>query len=520
MRSRTKRLASGLAVCAGLTLGLAASAHAQPYVQWAYGGGVNDAARGGVIQTSDGGYITVGESQSYGPGDYDVYVVKTDCCGNPQWATTYDLGSLGDDFGRKIRATPDGGYVIVGSTRNTKPCCAISSTDIFVMKIDANGGFVWANTYGGDGDDDGTNIEPAFGGEAYAVSGRTASFGQGLIDAYLMLITADGSVIWGRTYGGSRYDSFNSLVVAQNGDILGAGETYSYGGSDQIYVVRVSPNDGSCIWSYHYGEGRDEAANDIIEFSTEVFGTEVFAVAGYTTAITGQRTPYLLKFSGKGTECFCDRAYYQNAEAFGEFKEMIIANDQDLILAGTFSDPGNGPGGTNMLSMRVNVDCGFVWAWYYGGDRNEEGWSLDTARCKNTDEAGYVFAGMTETYGAGAEDEYLVGTDATGKSCLGVEVGFNEEAPTYCANDAPTCCMLAIAQCRITTVPRFVDGWQNICYECQCDCAAKGAPGLDPNARGRLTLEGRTPEIQRSALPVRAAPARALPAALPAGSQR
>ncbi|MEP7219283.1 MAG: hypothetical protein ABI876_10225, partial [Bacteroidota bacterium] len=99
MEFTARRLMRGcmaLAGAAALMAGAAINAHAQ--FQGIYGGGRADAAEGGIIQSGDE-FVAVGYSDSYG-NDRDVYVVKTDKCGNIVWARTIDFG--GEDVGRKI----------------------------------------------------------------------------------------------------------------------------------------------------------------------------------------------------------------------------------------------------------------------------------------------------------------------------------------------------------------------------------------------------------------------------------
>ena len=67
-----------------------------------------------VQQTTDGGYIITGSTGSYGNGDSDVYLLKTDANGDSLWAKTF--GGANEDFGSSLELTLDGGYIIVGRT--------------------------------------------------------------------------------------------------------------------------------------------------------------------------------------------------------------------------------------------------------------------------------------------------------------------------------------------------------------------------------------------------------------------
>ncbi|MFZ8835347.1 MAG: hypothetical protein ACO2O5_14320, partial [Candidatus Caldipriscus sp.] len=107
-----------------------------------YGGAYNNEATS-VQQTSDGGYIVAGGTNSFGAGSYDIFLIKTDANGNIIWAKTY--GGTDNDWAYSVQQTSDGGYIVAGSTYSF----GAGSYDIFLIKTDANGNIIWAKTYGG-----------------------------------------------------------------------------------------------------------------------------------------------------------------------------------------------------------------------------------------------------------------------------------------------------------------------------------------------------------------------------------
>jgi hypothetical protein len=207
---------------------------------WAktYGGSVASS----VQQTSDGGYIVAGETYSFGAGSGDIFLIKTDANGNIIWSKTY--GGTCCDGAYSVQQTSDGGYIVAGGTTSF----GAGYDDIFLIKTDANGNIIWAKTYGGTHNDWAYSVQQTSDG-GYIVAGWTNSFGAGWVDIFLIKTDANGNIQWAKTYGGISWEGTFSVQHTSDGGYIVAGYTYSFGaGGLDIFLIKTDANGniGSC----------------------------------------------------------------------------------------------------------------------------------------------------------------------------------------------------------------------------------------------------------------------------------
>ncbi|MFX0161857.1 MAG: hypothetical protein ACFE68_00785, partial [Candidatus Hodarchaeota archaeon] len=207
-------------------------------------GGSEDDMGYSVDQTSDGGYILVGATKSFGSGGYDFLIVKTDENGNEEGAYTY--GTTKDEVARCVKKTSDGGYVIAGYYSS------IFNYEFLLLKIDSNFNFLWVKDWGGASDDRAYCVDETDDG-GYVLVGKTESFGAGSSDVWLIKTDAYGNELWNNTFGGTGYDMGYSVDQTSDGGYIITGYTNSYGaGEYDVWLIKTDVN-GTEEWSKTFG---------------------------------------------------------------------------------------------------------------------------------------------------------------------------------------------------------------------------------------------------------------------------
>jgi len=249
----------------------------------AYGGRHWDEGKS-VQQTSDGGYIITGFTWSFGgKGDSYVWLIKTNAQGDTLWTRTYCGRGA---WGRSGQQTTDGGYIITGYdySSDTGAC------DVYLIKTNAQGDTLWARTYGGGAEDRGYSVQQTADG-GYIIAGETSSFGAGNSDVYLVKTNASGDTLWTRTYGGASDDHGYSVRQTIDGGYIIAGNTQSFGaGNEDVYVVRTD-SQGNTLWTRTCGGPRHDYGN-----SVQQTADGSYIITGYTWSFgAGTIDVYLIK---------------------------------------------------------------------------------------------------------------------------------------------------------------------------------------------------------------------------------
>lgn len=310
--------------------------------EWALniGGGGSDGFRA-VVPAPDGGSVAAGYTFSNGRGDADMLVVKADRSGRTVWARTF--GGAGFEYANGL-ARVAGGYLAVGSTTSF----GAGSKDVHVVRLDEDGGEMWSRSFGGPSWDAGAAAAVSGGG--FFVAGYTASSGGGEEDFILLRLSPEGSLLWSKTYGGTRSEIAAGMAVLPDGGCVIAGTSGTFGGdNNDFWVVRVDA-DGQELWRRGYGTAFDGAASARTPFdwcrSLAATPDGGFVLAGMTNS-RDIMDALVVKLDGRGetvwTRTLSWGAFYDFGCAVAARPDGSLAlagvvksasGDNDIVLAG------------------------------------------------------------------------------------------------------------------------------------------------------------------------------------------
>lgn len=185
-----------------------------------------------VKQTSDGGYILAGFTESYGAGGKDIWLIKTDSEGNKLWDRTF--GGSATDRAFSVQQTSDGGYIIVGFTESY----GAGAQDIWLIKTDGQGNKLWEQIFGGPNRDEAYSVQQTSDG-GYIIAGLTDSFGAGGLDVWVIKTDAGGQKEWDLTIGSSKDDAANCIQQTSDGGYIVAGWTGDWGSDTDVLLVKI-----------------------------------------------------------------------------------------------------------------------------------------------------------------------------------------------------------------------------------------------------------------------------------------
>jgi len=354
------------------------------HAQWAmlYGGSGDDWANS-VQQTSDGGYILAGYTESFGEGHSDIWVVKLSFAGDIEWQRTY--GGIQNEEAYSIQETSDGGYIVAGYTDSF----GLGNTDIWVLKLNSEGVIEWQRTFGRSGDDWANSVLQTSDG-GYIIGGSSDSFGIGSADIWLIKLSSEGDVEWQNInlLGVNIY--LRAIQETSDGGYIAAGHIHpSVNNSIDLLILKLD-SIGRIDWERYYGGSQDDWANSIQE--TDDGG---YFVAGYTESFgAGNLDFWVLKLTSAGNIDW-ERAYGGSGDDWANSAQQT--SDGGFIVAG--ASDSFGAGFSDFWLLKLSSSGNIEWQKTYGDTGGEGAFSI-----QQTDDYGFIVSGNTDSYGTGDFD--------------------------------------------------------------------------------------------------------------------
>jgi Secretion system C-terminal sorting domain len=214
------------------------------------GGDITEEFGNGIIKAHDGGFIIVGTTNGGGSfSGRDVLLMKIDSLGNKQWEKFY--GDNEDNEGYSVEGTSDGGYVIVGTTFLQ----AQGNDDVYVVKVNIDGSIIeWENNYGSQQKDDvGRSIVQTPDG-GFIIAGSTGELDER--DVWIFKIGTNQIIQWDQTFGGSTADLAYSIIKTNDNNYVWAGR-YSNAGNFYVSKIEDLGNSVDPLWVTEFGDEDD-----------------------------------------------------------------------------------------------------------------------------------------------------------------------------------------------------------------------------------------------------------------------
>lgn len=332
-----------------------------------------------VQQTSDRGYIITGFTESFGNGESDVYLIKTDKNGFTEWTRTF--GDKGVDFGNSVQQTVDGGFIIVGATEQK-----MGKSDIYLIKTDITGNPIWIKTYGESLDDCGYSVQQTIDG-GYIIAGRTQSDTTFNGNIILIKTNDNGIIKWKSILGKDIIEETISIQETSDLDLIIAATTEKHVTQrSSIYLAKTDKN-GKLIWERTVEEYFRTTSSSILQ--TIDGGYIVVGTAGSITE--NSSNIYAAKLDKNGNITWA-KSYGGESSDVGESVDQTY--DRGYIIAGATSSFGKG--NVDAFIIKIDENGNFQWQFIYGGSGFDAFFSV-----QETSNNEYIAVGTTSSFGVG-----------------------------------------------------------------------------------------------------------------------
>ena len=273
---------------------------------------------------------------------------------------------------------------------------------VVLIKTDSYGNEVWDKMFGGPRNDIGYSIQQTDDG-GYIIAGSTESFGAGSQDAWLIKTDVDGNEVWNRTFGGQHNDWARSVQQTNDGGYILTGSMYSYNAAHLSQMVWLIKTDayGNKVWDKIFGGPRDDWGNSVKQTND---GGYIITGATKSYGEGDNSALWLIKTDDNGNEMW-DKAFGGPGDTVGYSVQQT--GDGGYIITGS-KVPDVMRGGEIWL-IKTDANGKEVWDRTIGGSGDDVGESV-----QQTGDGGYIITGTKPTSTGGAQDVWLIKSDADG----------------------------------------------------------------------------------------------------------
>jgi len=328
---------------------------------------------------------------------------------------------------------------------------------------------IWATYFGGAGFENIYSVDTDINGNVYIVgntqsnsnlaSGGFQNVYWGSTDNFLAKFSPAGALLWATYIGGSGTEWDCSVATDALGNVYVAGYTTSVnniaaggfqninGGGNDAYLVKIDGATGARLWATYYGGAGDDFATFVapdaagnVYLSGRTSSTANIASGGFqNTHGGGTWDGFLVKFNATtGARIWAtyygdtgiDFGYCVTADAFGNVFLSGKTESTINIASGGFQNVHGGGGSEDAFLVKFDAAGNRVWATYYGGNMDDEGFSVATfggnvymaGRARST--TGIAAGGFQNALSGLSIDGFLVKFDiATGNRIWGTYYG-------------------------------------------------------------------------------------------------
>ena len=352
----------------------------------------------------DGGVVVVGRRSPQINGQNDMWAIKTDERGLVEWE--HSFGGSSNEDGYDVIATSDGGFLFVGHTWSFG-----SEQQMYAIKTDFHGNIQWERTYGGSmWEVAEAVIEVKGGGFVMAGYSNSPGISSGNTDMYLIKIDIDGNLLWQYSYGNPAFPNhewaYDLFQLPDEGFIV-VGSRDRYGTESRNILIINIDAERNLVWEK---EIKANGYVDEVAYSISSANDSDFFICTMVNSTDKQNIfqPQVFKIDTYGNIGW-KRIFNSNSREYHRFSAASTQSG-DLVIIGTSTQNTIFGPKDDAFIVRIDLNGNILWTQPYGTlEYDDWGWSVF-----ETPNSNLVFVGSTQSYGASLFDVYLVGTNAGG----------------------------------------------------------------------------------------------------------